>query len=281
MQTDTQLSDPLATATDPDRPNYALGVMLEAKDFIDEQTYHRARLARALQFLHGAGTVAGLSVSYAAPLPAGSPDAPDGRQEELQVAPGIAIDGIGRVIEVPRPWCLTLPRWWDAQTNDTLTGALKTNGVVADLFIRFLACGRSRQPAFASGPFDALDATVYARLRDGFDLKLVPRSEDPAPSAVDPWAAIAGAPDRMAKAHELALGMWETLTAVEQRPDRKLVPPTLDSSLDWLLLARVTIPATADATTGRPNRSATAPTVDNMVRPFVMTAGALLRVVGP
>jgi hypothetical protein len=281
MQTDTQLSDPLASATDPDRPNYALGVMLEAKDFIDEQTYHRARLARALQFLHGTGTVAGLSVGYVAPLPAGTPDAPDGREEEIRVDPGIAIDGIGRLIEVPRPWCLTLPRWWDAQSNDTLTGALKAAGVVADLFIRFVACGRSRQPAFAAGPFDALDATVHARLRDGFDLKLVPRSEDPAPIASDPWAAITGAADRVAKAREIALGMWKTLTNIEERPDRKLVLATLDGNLDWLLLARVTIPATADAATGRPKRSATAPTVDNMVRPFVMTAGALLHVVGP
>jgi hypothetical protein len=119
MQTDTQLSDPLASATDPDRPNYALGVMLDAKDFIDEQTYHRARLARALQFLHGTGTVAGLSVGYVAPLPPGSPEAPDGREEEIRVEPGVAIDGIGRLIEVPRAWCLTLPRWWDAQSNDT------------------------------------------------------------------------------------------------------------------------------------------------------------------
>jgi hypothetical protein len=280
MQTDTQLSDPLPTATAPDRPNYALGVMLDADDFTDEQTYHRARLARALQFLQGAGTVAGLSASYVAPLPVHSPEAPDGREEEIRIEPGLAIDAVGRLIEIPRAVCLTLPRWWDAQPNDVLTAALKASGVVADLFVRFVACGRGRAPAFASGPFDALDATVYSRIRDGYELRLVPRPEEPAPTPVDPWSEIAGASpaDRLTSARNVALGMWKKLG---DRHDRDLVPVTLDRELDWLLLARVLIPATADATTGRPKRSATAPTVNNAVRPFVMTAGALLHVVGP
>lgn len=280
MQTDTQLSDPLATATEPDRPNYALGVMLDAADFTDEQTYHRARLARALQFLHGAGTVAGLAASHVPPLPVHSPEAPDGREEEIRVEAGLAIDAVGRLIELPRAACLTLTRWWDAQPSDALTAALKGGGVVADLFVRFVACGRGRAPAFASGPFDALDATVYARIRDGYELQLVPRPEDPAPTPADPWAAIAGATPaaRLASARTVALDMWKQLG---DRHDRDLVPATLDRDLDWLLLARVSIPATADAATGRPRRSAAAPTVDNAIRPFVMTAGALLHVVGP
>jgi hypothetical protein len=97
MQTETKLSDPLVAKTSPDRPNYALGVMLDAKDFVDEQTYHRARLARALQFLHGAGTVAGLEVVH---LPAvePAPALPDGRAEEIGVEAGLAIDPVGRLI---------------------------------------------------------------------------------------------------------------------------------------------------------------------------------------
>ncbi|HEX4778534.1 MAG TPA: hypothetical protein VFW74_17300, partial [Acidimicrobiia bacterium] len=228
----------------------------------------------------GAGTIAGLKASYVPPLSVHSPEAPDGREEEIRVEAGLALDAVGRLIEIPRAACLTLTRWWDAQPNDALTAALKAGGVVADLFVRFVACGRGRAPAFATGPFDALDATVYSRIRDGYELRLVPRSEDPAPTPVDPWSAITGpsVADRLTKAHDVALDMWKTLN---DRHDRDLVPATLDRNLDWLLLARVLIPATADATTGRPKRGATAPTVDNTVRPFVMTAGALLRVVGP
>jgi hypothetical protein len=282
MQTNTALTDPLVEASSPDRPYYALGVMLDATDFTDEQTYHRARLARALQVLHGTGTVAGLGVSYVAALPVGSPDAPDGRAEELRVEPGLAIDGVGRLIEIPRAACITLPRWWDAQPNDAVTGAFKTakGGVVADVFVRFVACGRARTPAFASGPFDALDASIYARVRDGYELRLVPRSEDAPPVPPDPWAAITGATPaaRLTSARAAVLGMWK---AIEERKDRTVTPATLGPELDWVLLARVLLPATLGAGNARPTRAPTAPTVDNNVRAIVLTAGALLHVVGP
>ena len=40
----------------PERVNYATGVLLQAEDFRDEQTYHRGRLATALRHLVGFGT---------------------------------------------------------------------------------------------------------------------------------------------------------------------------------------------------------------------------------
>jgi hypothetical protein len=282
MQIDTTLTDPLVAATAPDRPNYAFGVMLDAGDFTDEQTYHRARLARALQFLHGTGTVAGLEVAYAAALPAGSPTAPSGQAEEIRVQPGLAIDGIGRLVEIPRAACITLPRWWDAQPSDSLTAAFKAarGGVVADVFVRFVACGRARTPAFASGPFDALDASVFARIRDGYELRLVPRPEDAPPTPPDPWAAIAGATPaaRLASARNVALALWQT---IEARADRNVAPVTLGRELDWILLARIVLPATLAAGANRPTRGTAAPTIDNAVRAFVPTAAALLHVVGP
>jgi hypothetical protein len=282
MQTDTKLPDPLVSATSPDRPNYALGVMLDARDFIDEQTYHRARLARALQFALGIGTVAGLEVTHVPEVPA-SPEVPDGRAEEIMVSAGLAIDGVGRLIEVPRAACITLQRWWNAQSNDALTSAFKSGegGVVADVFVRFVACGRGRTPAFASGPFDALDATVYSRVRDGYELRLVPRPETPpAPLPQDPWASITGASpaDRLASARTAILGMWKTL---EQRKDRDVTPASLDRELDWVLLARVVIAAALDAGADRPRRLTTAPQIRNEVRSFVLTTAALARIVGP
>jgi hypothetical protein len=279
MKIDPTLPDPLATATAPDRPNYAFGVMLDATDFTDEQTYHRGRLARALQAVHGPGTLAGLAASYTPGVPAGTGGTPPGHAEELQVAPGFAVDGIGRLIEVTRPQCITLTRRWDAQPNDALTGAFKaaSNGVIADLFIRFVACGRGRTPAFAYGPADALDATVYARVRDAFELRLVPRSETGVPPLlVDPWAAITGATAaaRLASARTAVLGLYDLIA---KRTDRDVVPQALNRDLDWLFLARVTFPATQPAGADRPIRSAAAPAIDNNVRSIVIGTGALAR----
>ncbi|HEY4241161.1 MAG TPA: hypothetical protein VGM88_15165 [Kofleriaceae bacterium] len=273
--TDTTITDPLVTEAYPDRPNYALGVMLGADDFTDEQTYHRGRLARALQVVGGAGTIAGLKVTY---VPKTSTQI-----EELQVASGIALDGRGRIIEIAAARCIDLQRWWDnaaAPPDTELTAAFKTDHVVADVFVRFVACGRARQPAFASGPFDALDATTYARIRDGAELKLVTRSETTLPTLVDPWASITGATaaDRLAKAKAAVLDAWDTISS---QPEKALVPGTLDASLDWLLLARISLPAAQASAGALPTRTATAPTVDNTVRPVVLVPAALAHIVGP
>ena len=57
-------ADPLYAGPQPERAAYATGMLLDAQDFIDEQTYHRGRLARALALLAGGGTLAGLEVTH-------------------------------------------------------------------------------------------------------------------------------------------------------------------------------------------------------------------------
>ena len=89
--------DPLETAPLAERLAYFAGRLLGADDLSTEQTYHRGRLALALRALVGHGTVAGLRVTAA-----------DGR---LHVAPGVAIDCLGRLIEVRTPLCLDLAGW--------------------------------------------------------------------------------------------------------------------------------------------------------------------------
>ena len=92
---DTSLqSDPIEWGSAPERVNYATGMLLQAEDFRDEQTYHRGRLATALRHLMGFGTIAGLAVR--------SPAVED-NQLELRVEPGIAIDRYGRLIELGAP----------------------------------------------------------------------------------------------------------------------------------------------------------------------------------
>src|SRR6267378_6841966 len=186
-------ADPLYVQPLSERPVYATGMLLDAQDFADEQTYHRAQLARAMAFLASGGTLAGLSVTHQA----ATTDA-HALPEEIRVAPGLAVDRLGRLIELPRPACLRLPRWYDAKNaidgGDTLrrsayadlgrflseraiaeAAAVPDRAVVADVFLRFVACPRGLTPSFAAGPFDALNAVSTSRVRDAYELLLIPR----------------------------------------------------------------------------------------------------------
>ena len=115
----------------PDRPFYAAGVLLDAPDFTAEQLYHRGRLARSLAYLHGSGTVSGLRVVFESALEPGAtappnPDIPgdiertypEGREARILVQPGLAIDRLGRLIEVPGPACLRLAPWLKDRQNE-------------------------------------------------------------------------------------------------------------------------------------------------------------------
>lgn len=253
-------TDPILTSTTPDRVYYASGVMLSADDFIAEQTYHRGRLARALRHLGGFGTVVGLNVSVVAAA-AGHPD------ETVEVTPGLAIDRVGRVIEVPRRACLRLQRWFD-EPDLHLTAGFKPGGaldgnIVVDLFVSFHECERGRTPAFASGPFDALDATTPSRLRDAYKLDLFVRSEDAPPLPQDPFGGVKSAAAGGTKAD-----FENALLAVDFENPPAPVEYVANQDQTSVLLARITLPVARTAVGARPTRKA-GTTVDNHVRPFV------------
>jgi hypothetical protein len=270
------LPDPLIARPAPERVNYATGVLLDAQDFRDEQTYHRGRLARALSALHGHGTVAGLRVM---------PPEADDAELELHVAPGLAIDRHGRLMELREPWCIRLARWFAAASTPDLVAALHRAprvvppaAVVVDVFLSASNCARAKTPAFASGPFAALDAVVPARLAETPVLELVPRAEggpDPIPAPRNFWPAPGATDeDRLAA----VLGSWEA--------------PNADGALDPLqehvagrepsavLLARIAVPVTLaeDAPAGtRPVLDMTQRvSVDNALRPFIFLPGKWL-----
>jgi hypothetical protein len=166
-------SDPLETLLYPERVNYANGVLLDENDFQAEQAYFRGRLGRALSYLHGFGTVAGLNVLT---LPA--------EPHILRVAPGLALDRLGRLIEVYVPYCIRAQNWFESQNPDDLeesyansTSADGPQAVVADLFVGFTTCRRGRTPCFGVGNVDATDAFTTERLRDGAGLSLVIRTQ--------------------------------------------------------------------------------------------------------
>src|SRR2546422_3196112 len=74
---------------------YATGVLLDAQHLDAEQLYDHRWLGRALSYLHGSGTLAGLEVTWE--------KATGGRSERLVVKPGIALGRLGRAIQGRRP----------------------------------------------------------------------------------------------------------------------------------------------------------------------------------
>ncbi len=303
------ISDPVHTRLTSDRLHYATGELLGADDFRDEQTYHRRQLARALLFLHGSGTIAGLGVvTTHQPGQNGAPD-----EVELEVEPGLALDRVGRLIEVPREACLRLRRWFefgagndprdessgrDELDRDDLRSAWRADAspaggaVVADIYLAFHPCDRGYTPAFASGPFDALDASQPSRVRDGYELTLVPRAEPDAdlPAAFDPWASLDGATpaERLESARILSLDAWEQLAppAPNHAGAFHDNPPGVDPTA--VLLARLRVPAAEAAnvvSAPRPDWSAAAwpdplANVNVNVRNFLFPSAALRRIAG-
>lgn len=282
--------DRLQIPGSPERPYYATGILLDARDFTEEQFYHRGRLARALAYLHGSGTAAGLRVRWEEPLePGADPDFPDGREERVLVEPGLAIDRLGRMIELPRAACIRLGRWYQAQSPDALIQGLHGephNGVVVDVFIRFAVCEHEKTPAFVAGPVDALDAVVPSRVRDWYQLDLVIRGEAEPPLPTDPWPDLASMPEdevRRDAVRDAIFDAWREGTEWwDQNGPVPLGEHAVGQDPVALFLARLVLPATAaESVEARPVRTQGAPvTVDNQRRRFVYTANLLARWLG-
>lgn len=278
--------DSLPLDEGPDRVHYATGVLLGAEDFQAEQDYHRSRLARALAYAMGQGTLAGLEVVHEPEQPADASNA--ARSERLLVEPGLAIDRLGRLIEVVTPRCLKLAEWYAAQSPQLLrqawhdTGNLWTDspsGVAADLFIRFVVCERGKTPAFASDAFDSFDSVTAARLRDGFEIELILRQETDPPLPQPQWPDFG---NDAATLRQAIFDAWRggsaysTLQGLDPLPEHV---PGQDTSA--LFLARVLLPADQTPAGQRPQRRTTENVVvRNELRPFVVTANALARWLG-
>jgi hypothetical protein len=272
------IADPLQANGQAERVNYATGLMLDAEDFLAEQTYHRSRLARLVQALVGHGTLAGLAVN--APSP-GDPSL------EIRVEPGIAADRLGRLIEVAHAQCLRLARWYEQQDDAPLLAAMSTapddpaaHIVTCDVFLAAHGCARGHSPAFASGSQNAIDATVPSRLEERGELSLVLRPEagdDAIPAPHNSWP---GEGETTLERLAAVLGSWPS-PAELVGPDGGL--PALDEHVAGvdpasLLLARIAIPVEAPATGEiRPRLRLDAPVrVDNSLRPFVFLPGKWL-----
>ncbi|HEX6827864.1 MAG TPA: hypothetical protein VF104_02670, partial [Burkholderiales bacterium] len=225
----------------PERVHYAAGVLLDAEDFGAEQRYARGRLARALAALHGHGTVAGLKVTLAA-------DPERRKKAHLEVAPGLALDRYGRLIELRRSQCLDAAGWLAqkaAQPEEKRQAVLDAldpagTGLALAVQIRFAVCRHGVTPAFAAGPFNATDYVVPSRLADAFELVLVPRPLAAPAAAGAPFrdfaALLAAPPASEAELHAALVNL-----AIEDSPFPKTANARGDT-LPWVLLAHVNLP---------------------------------------
>ena len=286
--------DSLPSVEGPDRVFYATGALLNAEDFQAEQDYHRGRLARALAYTNGSGTVAGLRVVHEPEVPATPPDI-EAKAERIRVKPGLAIDRLGRLIEVQRSLCLRLGKWYEEQQNQDLREGWheagrawqdSPSGVVVDLFIKFVACERGKTPVFALGPFQSIDAVSAARLRDGYEAELIIRKEDTpqdnVPASKWPDFQSIDEADWPAELRNAILDAWEETTSDKNNKGLEpLKEHAQGQDTTALFLARIVIPADEATGNGRPQRRlGDAVEVNNDLRSFVVNANALARMLG-
>ena len=288
-QTDPLVAELLSDLGVPERVNYAAGVLLDDEDFSSEQSYLRGRLARALAALYGFGTIAGLAVSCAA---ADNPD------REVKVSPGLALDRLGRLVEVRREQCLRLVQWFayevtrgDARRAELLAARVDDpdnagrQRLFLDVSLRFAICPHGKTPAFAAGPFNATDYVVSARLADAFEITLdlaplvagVPLApQSSLPPLDEELAEIAGlAADQRAAARrrwavDAALAAWPGADPVDPTRLPKLREQRLAG--DWLkvVLARLAVPISQESAAAPPLVDTTRAVVaDNYLRPVV------------
>jgi hypothetical protein len=270
---DDLVAQSLSTRGVPERVHYATGVLLGAEDFAAEQLYLRGRLGRAFAAQYGHGTVAGLRVSC---------PAADNLRVEVRVAPGLALDRLGRQIEVRRTQCIHVADWI-AQRNALPASATERNAlidavrdgppgtrrVVLDVWARFAICPHGKTPAFAAGPFNATDHVVPARLADAFELTLQIAHTDDEGNLVLPQPRSEALNDLLLAMQDItdpteleaarrawcvasALDAWPAASPLDPKRLPKLAEHPTEADWDRVLLGRVSVPVTQPDADGFP-----------------------------
>ena len=287
------INDSLNPPQPPTRVFYSTGRMLGVADFEADQDYHRGRLARVLMQLYGTGTVSGLLVQ--------TDNNADPAQLEIQVTPGMAIDRLGRIIEVPRTVCIIpqnwltqqVQAWHNQQTSpvpgqpglpDPNTAIHDAKNLMVDVFVTFVPCTRGATPCFATqDDYDATDAFQPNRWLDSFAMLLVLRTDSDPLTPLDPWYTAGPMPAAGAALNgsdPVTLHQFLLQASAGPATAPQEYPPGFDATS--VFLARILIPATA-GTGGAPPVWTLDPkqiAIDNDSRLFLYPAALLARLVG-
>jgi hypothetical protein len=206
-------------------------------------------------------------------------------QTEVQVTPGMAIDRVGRMIEVPRPVCIRLEAWLENQAAPDLNNAVHGTSLVVDVFATFVECTRGVTPCFATqDDYDATDAFSPNRLLDSFAMQLVLRSDATPLLPQDPWLAVgalptpANSPTAPQAVQSFILNVSSGPTSTQPFGAGAIpaeYPPGFDASS--VFLARLQISATAGAAGAPPTWDLSKVTIDNFSRLFLYPASLAAR----
>lgn len=155
------------------RPHF--GMLLGVDDFETVDAYHRGKMWLHNAWLHRQGAVWGLGVAL------------EPARGEVEVAPGLAIDGLGRELPLDTAACLHLGRWYAAHENDAAwtdhdDARMQDGDVVtftAHVTLRAKRCLARPVPALVE-PCDGDDQiTAFSRVQETVELRLEP---GPAPA---------------------------------------------------------------------------------------------------
>jgi len=283
LEQDAALSEPLR------RVAYEAGMMLGLEATRDEQAYHRRRLNRHQYWLQGYGTLAGMAVSVSQ---ADHPDKNGDPIVRLLVSPGIGIDGFGREVLIHESYCINLSDWLKAQAeNDLLEGYSESGQLLwLKVYVRQKDCPVAKQPVLARKLNLGTDAVQPSRTADSVQLELIPEPRKTGNQTYQPWANHPPVADMEPALSETEKDFLEALQGANAEAGNQLalharLLHALDSNgIDArqlnqeleeharLLLAQISIQM-ADINTRVISQDAVS--INNLVRPFLVTAGQL------
>ncbi|MGD0931617.1 MAG: hypothetical protein ABR902_13285 [Candidatus Korobacteraceae bacterium] len=213
-------------------------------------------------------------------------------QLEIEVTPGLAIDRVGRMIEVPTTVCIRIQRWLANQSVSDLNSALSSGkgNILVDVFATFAPCTRGVTPCFASqDDYDATDAFSPNRLLDSFAMQLVLRNDADPRLPQDPWLPAGPVPTGAVTA-TVTQSLKQSILSANSGPSANApfttsgtapveIPPGFDPSS--VFLARISIPATPATTSGQPpTYQLNNISIDNLSRLFLYPASLVARAIG-
>jgi hypothetical protein len=215
-------------------------------------------------------------------------------QSEVQVTAGLAIDRVGRMIEVPSTVCIRMALWLAGQASSDLNNAILAGNLWLDVFATFAPCTKGVTPCFATqDDYDATDAFSANRLLDSFAMRLVLRTDASSvasggslPVPQDPW--FPPAPPSGGITGALA-AIQQSILSANTGPAASLpftsggpVPPEIPGGVDpsSVFLARISMPATAGVGGQPPTYNLSGIQVANNLRLFVYPLSLVARSLG-
>ncbi|MFT6254973.1 MAG: hypothetical protein ACJATV_001228 [Granulosicoccus sp.] len=291
LKDDANLAEPLR------RVAYEAGMLLGLDATRDEQAYHRRRLNRHQYWLHGSGTLAGMVVAI-------DPETTteiDPILTRMTVSTGIGVDGLGREVLINESYCIDLGDWLKAQNETQLREGYDEaeNLLWLKVTVRYQECDVAQQPVLARKLNLSTDAVQASRKADSIKLELIPELP---PTTVDeryqPWAAHHPVEESLpadltnTETDFINLAPVDSVERAHREMNARLLHALDDDSINTelvsdqleegarLLLARISISVT-DLTVilnADENDQVINPTginVNNLVRPFLMTASQL------